>query len=458
LEKSASDILTLEWKIENPKLFKPTEIATELPFNIQPNENHTVAKFTLVHTLPSFNAKGRAVTYRTQHNSIASVKFNPVSFEHQMVSNANFSFEDLVLGVMLGATLEEVPGNPIIPDRPIPTEVWAILWNRIDIVQRIVDDVKTGYRAWKASYEIRNRTEDAILVGDTFTPVSQAPQELLEAIGPESTGEWQGQKVLLVLGGQDGFIDYWGAGLTVMPADPLNPEIEIASKRRFCLLSFCKATENAQETTIETGSRPNPETYSKTGGSVMTKEEKEKLEQELAQIASLSPTLQALILNSGLDAAKAKQLGDTIQAENQAKAEELSSKIEAKYAKEYVLLNEHNDKVQEAIKTALETELPKARKFWEDELASITNREKAVTDAQIPLTESRKAKLRSFACDENGDKEFASYLDELKEIASVTKKPETANKQTETASIGGLLNTNGITEPKPELELAGLFK
>ena len=80
--------------------------------------------------------------------------------EHLMSSNPGFSDEDLILGVMVGAQIEDIPGNPIIPDKAVPTVVWAVLWNRIDQARKIIEDVQTGFASWKASFEISNRSEE----------------------------------------------------------------------------------------------------------------------------------------------------------------------------------------------------------------------------------------------------------------------------------------------------------
>lgn len=437
-----------------------------MPFNIEPNENQTIAKFTLVHTLPSFNAKGRAVTYRTQRNSISSVKFNPVSLEHQMVSNHNFSSEDTILGVMLGATIESLPDNPVIPSKPIATEVWAVLWNRVEDAQKIVEDVETGFRSWKASYEINERSEDEILVDNRFIPISEASEEILQKIGPESTGSINGERVLLVLGGRDGFIDYWGAGLTLSPADPLSHEVEVETaslaKKQIVCLAFAKPSKTTE--TPETATIPNQKT--KNGGEVeMTKEEKEKLEAALKQqLASLSPTLQSVIDGSGLDVSKAKQLVESIKAENEAKVAEIASTIEKKYTEGYVFKADLEAAEKTAYDKAVQEELPKARKSWEAEIASIQKREEAITEAKLPLTDARKEKIRAFPFDESGDKEFASYLDELKEVASLKpQEKDKKSKQTETASIGSLLNTNdseqsGTESGQKTKSLSALFK
>lgn len=457
----------LEWNVDKLSLYEPSEVASmpNLPFNLEPNENQTIAKFTLIHTLPSINAKGRGVTYRTQRNSISSIKFNPVSYEHLMVSNGNYSNEDIILGVMLGATIEELPNNPIIPDTPVPAEVWAVLWNRVEHARRIIEDVETGYRSWKASYEISTRSEDALYHKGIFYPISEAPEHLIQKIGPESTGSVDGDQVVLALGGKDGYINFFGAGLTLTPADYLNPEIELETASVKSKKMICLAIPSQDKVTTETASETtNPKKHH--GGGTMTNEEKEKMEKELKeQLASLSPALQSVINSSGLDASKAKQLVDTIKAENESKVSEIASEIEKKYKDDYVLKSDLEKAEQASYDKAVEVEIPKAKEAWEKELASIAKREQAIESANIPLTEPRKEKLKSFAFDEDGDKAFEDYLNELKEVASLktkTKKETVGSSQKETASIGSLLNTNS-TETPPETDekktaLSALFK
>ena len=444
---AAQEILKLEWLVEKPVLYQASELASllpTLPFSLLPNQNHTLVKFTLVHTLPAVNAKGRAVTYPTQKNSLASVTYNPVSFEHLMVSNPNFSPIDKILGVMLCASIEEVASNPVIPDHPIPTVVWAILWNRIEEVQRIIQDTQDGNGQWKCSYEIQNRSEDALLVGDQFMPISQAPPEWRAQVACDNTGFVNGQRVILVLGGENGYIDYWGAGLTLTPADQLNPNIQ---------LETASIAKNNQDE----------------GDVQMTKEEQaqelqtQALEALKTQLASLSPALQTLITHSGLDAAKASQLGESIKSELESKFSEIASQVESKMKTGFISIQDKDTEIATAVKTALESELPKARSTWEQELASIQKREAEIASANIPLTDARKLKLKEFSFDEAGQTAFEAYLAELKEIASL--KPATPPSSTPTtketasqtpASIGSLLNTN-TPQAGTEQNLAGLF-
>ena len=82
------------------------------------------------------------------------------------------------------------------------------------------------------------------------------------------------------------------------------------------------------------------------------------------------------------------------------------------------------------------------------------------------LTDSRKEKIKGFAFDDDGNKAFEDYVNELKEVATETiknsKKSQTASQTTpsvETASIGSLLNGNPATEPdNKEVSVASFFK
>jgi hypothetical protein len=209
-----------------------------------------------------------------------------------MTSNPGmFTDDDVVLGVMVGAEMEDIPGDPLVPDKPIPMVVWGVLWNRIDAVKRITEDVQTGFASWKASYEISNRSEDEIYFGGEFIPISEASDEMLEKIGPDSTGTINGQKVTLVLGGSDGFISYWGAGLTLSPAERINPEIQLETasveKKKFIFLTSATKKETTMEKASLDDKDKSKDKNLNGGDSEMTEEQKKKmLEDFKAQIAS----------------------------------------------------------------------------------------------------------------------------------------------------------------------------
>ena len=199
----------------------------------------------------------------------------------------------------------------------------------------------------------------------------------------------------------------------------------------------------------------------------MTKEEEKA--QELAalkiQIASLSPALQTQIIHSGLDAAKAGQLAESIKSELESKFSEIASQVESKMKTGFVSISDKDTEIATAVKTALESELPKARNTWEQELASIQKREAEIASASIPLTDARKLKLKEFSFDEAGQTAFEAYLSELKEIASLkpstppSSTPSIPGKETASqtpASIGSLLNTNSPSTGN-EKNLSALF-
>jgi len=550
--------ITLDWLIEKPSIITASEIASAnpLPFEFQPNETQTLAKFVLNHTLPSVNSRGRAVTYPTQKRSINSIKFNPVNLNHMMKSNPIAADQDLILGFMLAASIEDVPGNPVVPDRPIPTNVYAVLWNRIEEVQKIIGDIETGFRSWRISMEaIRDPLSDEIMVGNQFTPITQASPDVLSKIGPDSTGMINDQKVALVIGGQNGTINYWGAAFTLTPADQINPavQLEVASAQKKFIIAMpsFEAKEDAAQArgTSDQNNLPDaafavilpggkkdddgktvPRTLRKLphhtsavkdpnenssidkpllqnalarmnqinppifrgkakkhliahakiifpegefasilqnihGGELMEKEELKKV------TASLSPELQSVIENSGIEAADAKKIIEAFSASMQSELTKKEDEIKRGYAS-FISKEDHDKQTAEAVASAvtqkLNEELPKAKEAWVKETQTILTREKEVSDAGLELTDLRKAKVRSFEISDTGNTEFANYLADLKQVKeSVSKQGQTTastqsstaqpNKETASAntnaSYGNLLNANGQSQNN----LAGVF-
>ncbi len=496
---------TIEFGVGKPSIISHSEIASmpTLPFEYSPNDNQTLIKFVLVHTLPSINSRGRAISYPTQRNSIQSIHYNPVNFEHVMKTNPGVYDDDLILGFMRWASIEDVAGLPVIPNTPIPTEVYAVLWNRVELVDQIIREVETGFISWRVSMEVSaNRTEDDILVGSTFTPLSEADETLRSKIGPDSTGSINGEKVALVLGGRRGFIDYWGAALTMFPSEQINPEIELPelaslSKKRIQI----KYPLERRETTKEKENKQNnkerktmnmdrqkevahdrlsPNLQIKTNGGADNMD-KESLKKELeTQMASLSPALQSVINGSGLTADKAKGVIETFQAELAFKSKEILAEAEKQFSKGFVTVEQKDKEVAAAINTFKEKELPKevasslekaiqekipeARKAWDAEQSAIQHRESVISSSNIPLTASRKEKIKGFAFDDEGNKAFEDYVNELKEVATETiknsKKAQVdSQSHIETASIGSLLNGNSATESdNKEVSVASFFK
>ncbi len=176
-------------------------------------------EFILNHTLPAVNSRGRCVTYRTQKRSIKSIPDSLVNVEHMMQDNPNEATEDLVIGHMVKAKIEDLKDNPIVPDRPIPTKVLACLYRRLPVVKEIERQIRSGRRNWRNSMEcVRLAASDAIYYNGKFFPIDKNP-ELAACVGQDDMQPYKDKPTALALGGEDGEINFWGSGLTLYPAD-----------------------------------------------------------------------------------------------------------------------------------------------------------------------------------------------------------------------------------------------
>lgn len=188
----------------------------------KPDISKVFIEFILNHTLPDVNARGRCVTYRTQKRSLKTIPHSLVNVEHQMQDNPNDANENLVIGHMVSAEMDDkdIKGNPVIPSRAVATKIVACLYRRLPLVQTIIAQIASGERTWKNSMEcVRDGSTDAIFYDGKFYPITEASKELRACVGEDSTTPYEGKPVALALGGEDGEVNYWGTGLTLYPAD-----------------------------------------------------------------------------------------------------------------------------------------------------------------------------------------------------------------------------------------------
>ena len=211
---------TMEFEISSPRIIGQKEFYGSDDF--KPDISKVFIEFILNHTLPTVNSRGRCVTYRTQKRSLKTIPHSLVNVEHQMEDNPNEATENLVIGHMVKAEMDDkdIKGNPVIPPRPVATKIVACLYRRLPLVQTIIAQIASGERKWKNSMEcVRPGDSDAILHDGKFYPITEASKELAACIGKDDTTPFEGKPVALALGGEDGEVNYWGTGLTLYPAD-----------------------------------------------------------------------------------------------------------------------------------------------------------------------------------------------------------------------------------------------
>ena len=210
----------MEFEINSPRIITQKEFYGSE--DLKPDISKVFIEFILNHTLPVVNSRGRCVTYRTQKRSLKTIPHSLVNVEHMMEDNPNEATENIVIGHMVRAEMDDkdIKGNPVIPPRPVATKIVACLYRRLPIVQTIIAQIASGKKKWKNSMEcVRPGDADAIFYDGKFIPITEASKELAACIGEDSTTPLEGKSVALALGGEDGEVNYWGTGLTLYPAD-----------------------------------------------------------------------------------------------------------------------------------------------------------------------------------------------------------------------------------------------
>lgn len=209
----------MEFEISAPRIIDQKEFCGS---DLKADISKVFIEFILNHTMPTINSRGRCVTYRTQKRSVKTIPHSLVNVEHQMQDNPNEATENIIIGHMVRAEMDDkdIKGNPVIPPRPVATKIVACLYRRLPIVQTIIGQIASGERKWKNSMEcVRDGSTDAIFYDGKFYPITEASKELAACIGKDDTTPLDGKPVALALGGEDGEVNYWGTGLTLYPAD-----------------------------------------------------------------------------------------------------------------------------------------------------------------------------------------------------------------------------------------------
>ena len=146
-------------------------------------------------------------------------------------------------------------------------------------------------------------------------------------------------------------------------------------------------------------------------------------EKKMTDYAGILESLKGVFKGIEMDEAKAKVVSDTFEGILKSEVEKAVSEAKEGY-KEHKAPDDVTAAIAEAIKDAKEK--------WELEKAKIAEREKKFEDEKIELTDYRKSELAKFALDEEGDKQFVAWFEDLKVDR---KKPEVA-----TAKGGGNFN------------------
>jgi len=200
------------------------------------SKDKAYVELILLHSYPSINGNGVTLLPKVLYNSLESIKNSPLDIDHEM--EGVWFWEDgdpnRVIGSVVDARLNPEYSEGLVPENGYELIITAVLWKRLKDVKAIIQDIQDNTNEWKASFEIAPYSVNKQIFfhhnGQMYSEES-APSEMREAW--EWGEPYQGSPVALAFGGNDGKIDFYGAALTLTPADENTKILNlVANKRR----------------------------------------------------------------------------------------------------------------------------------------------------------------------------------------------------------------------------------
>lgn len=179
--------------------------------------------YKLCHSLPKVNLRQRCFTGKVLQNSFASAVDQLLNIDH-LISDNGISSEDKICGhikaVRVGLGKELASEVAVCPTEPIPVIALGCLFNRARGIKSIIDNHNQGKEVWKISMECDHDWRDAYLRYDgKYIPIKEADPGMLQCIKRDRVLPFKDREMAVCLGGLEGKVDFWGAGLTKTPAD-----------------------------------------------------------------------------------------------------------------------------------------------------------------------------------------------------------------------------------------------
>lgn len=203
----------------------PVEKARDLFPNVVLSESPHLSYFPykLCHSLPKVNLRQRCFTGKVLQNSFASAVDQLLNIDHMILDNG-ISTEDKICGhikaVRVGLGKELASEMAICPIEPIPVIALGCLFNRAKGIKSIIENHNKGKEQWKVSMECDHDWRDAYLRYDgKYIPIKDADPGMLQCIKRDRVLPFKDRELAVCLGGLEGNVTFWGAGLTKTPAD-----------------------------------------------------------------------------------------------------------------------------------------------------------------------------------------------------------------------------------------------
>lgn len=184
-----------------------------------PSVSKAGAVLDMCRSTPFINDNYIGFTKKTLENSYQSALFSPVDFEHE---------QSVVLGTIINPEL--IKGEK---EDPFILRVGAVFW-KARLEENYIEDLT------KVGWSMECLHDDyCFMVGGKYIEKEDAPDEWIENLNAWKTGEPvysdHQERVALMLGGKDGYVEFNGLGLLVWntPADKLTRTyLHVANRKR----------------------------------------------------------------------------------------------------------------------------------------------------------------------------------------------------------------------------------
>jgi len=195
-------------------------------FKLSPTKDLAYFTFNMCHSLPNINNNDRCWTLPTLVRSHQSAMHQLIDDNHELIEHGDF--EDRMVGHIIGTKIllpEELEGKnidelPVIPDKQIAMMGIGCLFKRLDGVESMISNHNNGISIQSVSMECWSIVgENAIFWNDQFIPFSKAPAELLACVHDAGCDSFDGHRVAVAIGGENGQCEFNGLGVVRNPAD-----------------------------------------------------------------------------------------------------------------------------------------------------------------------------------------------------------------------------------------------
>lgn len=212
---------TYEWA--HFETAKASELKDSVEFNgrtYAPDAFKAFVICEMAHSIPAVNSKRRAFTPATMANSFATAQFQLQNFQHRMERYGHD--QDRICGAIVDVEFPAKKSAIATAEKgePVPMKALIAVWRNAKGVTEMLLDMATGKADWKVSMECAFIWDDAALWdGEKFYPWSECGDDMKALVKPHTVEDWDGKKMALVMGGEDGYVIFNGNAFTEFPAD-----------------------------------------------------------------------------------------------------------------------------------------------------------------------------------------------------------------------------------------------